>query len=56
MVKKAVEHDGDGPDMSDILEVCLVEEPGMSQKREEQKVVHCEVTYNDCYYGKTKSN
>ena len=53
--KEGLEHDGDGPDMSDIFGSMFGGGmPGMSQKREEQKVVHCEVTYNDCYYGKTK--
>lgn len=52
--KEGLEHDGlgHGPDMSDIFSSMFGR--GMGQKREEQKVVHCEVTYNDCYYGKTK--
>lgn len=50
--KEGLEHDGAGPDMSDIFGSMFGR--GMNQKREEQKVVHCEVSYNDCYYGKTK--
>ena len=46
--KKGLEEDGQ-PDMSDIFSMF-----SGRQRKVEQKVINCDVTYNECFHGKTK--